>query len=59
MAQVVIEVEDTEVQVDTAEVVLEAEETAEDSDGSEDNIPFSELKEKLWSFQSMCTTNGD
>jgi hypothetical protein len=43
-----------EVQVETAEVVIEVEETAEvvievdeDSDGSEDNIPFSELKEKI------------
>jgi hypothetical protein len=43
-----------EVQVETAEVVIEVEETAEVaievvgvSDGSEDNIPFSELKEKI------------
>ena len=56
-AQDVIEVQDTNVQLHTAEVETEdvvievAEdsviEIAEDSDGSEDNIPFSELKEKI------------
>ena len=56
-AQDVIEVQDTDVQLHTAEVETEyvvsevAEdsviEIAEDSDGSEDNIPFSELKEKM------------
>ena len=65
-AQVVIEVVETEVQVDETgrdlsryermetevQVVTEVEEdsvieVAEDSDGSEDNIPFSELKEKI------------
>jgi hypothetical protein len=33
-----------EVEIETAEGVIEV---AEDSDGSEDNIPFSELKEKI------------
>ncbi len=64
--QVVIEVEKTEVQVDTAEVVIDVEETAEvvievaedsvieiaeDSDGSEDNIPF-RLATNAWSVST-------